>query len=295
MTAGRTLGGRGLQRYLSKDSFASWVRRIRLVPSGWPGRPLLPRLPARRRGPTLRQVLDGVPPSATPAVRLRSAAHGTFCYSGGGYAVVQQLIADVTGVPFAQAARSLVLEPLGMTRGTFEQPLPARLRPAAARHDWRVYPESAAAGLWTTPEDLARYVCALQAALAGRPSAVRAETAAEMLTPRTPLSGRGEWNLLPILGIRPPNAAGLGIFLHGGDRFSHFGGADGFFSVFTGSLNGGTGAVVMTAANASPFIFRLLRTLSDEHGWTGFRQPTRKRLNGLPRALGLPFGAGLAA
>ena len=223
------------------------------------GVPFFPGYPQGAAVPTLRQVLDGVPLSATSAVRADPAARGRFCYSGGGYAIVQQPIADITGLPFAQAARSLVLEPLGMAHSTFEQPLPAGQRPAAARHDWHVYPESAAAGLWTTPADLARYICALQAALAGLPSAVRAETAAEILTPRTPLSGRGEWNLLPILGIRPPDAAGLGMFLHGDDRFSHFGGAAGFFSAFTGSLNDGTGAVVMTAANASPFIFKLLR------------------------------------
>jgi len=41
----------------------------------------------------------------------------------------------------------------------------------------------------------------------------------------------------------------------------------------------------MTAANAAPFVFRLLRTISDEQGWAGFRQPARKRLHGLPASL----------
>ena len=139
------------------------------------GVPFFPGYPQGAAVPALRQVLDGAPPSATPAVRADPAKHGRFCYSGGGYAVIQQLIADVTGLPFAQAARALVLEPLGMTRSTFEQPLPPSL-PGAARHDWHVYPESAAAGLWTTPGDLARYVCALQAALAGRESPVRPQS-----------------------------------------------------------------------------------------------------------------------
>ena len=65
-----------------------------------------------------------------------------------------------------------------MTCSTFEQPLPPDRGQAAARHDWHVYPESAAAGLWTTPGDLARYACALQAALA----------AAVAGTPRSPPS-----------------------------------------------------------------------------------------------------------
>ena len=169
-----------------------------------------------------------------------------------------------------------------MTRSTFEQPLPAGLRPAAARHDWHVYPESAAAGLWTTPGDLARYVCALQAALAGHTSAVRAETAALILTPFTPLPIKGEWNILPILGMRPPDSCGLGMFMHGDDRFSHIGGAASFFSALTASMHDGNGAVVMTATNASLLPFKVLRAISDDQGWTGFRQPTRKRLHGLP-------------
>jgi CubicO group peptidase (beta-lactamase class C family) len=232
--------------------------------------------------PTLGQVLGGVPPSATPAVRADPARHGRFCYSGGGYAVIQQLITDVTGLPFADAARALILEPLGMTRSTFDQPLPHHLRSAAARNDWHIYPESATAGLWTTPADLARYACALQAALAGRPSPIRPQVAAQLLTPHARLPAKGDWNLLPLLGMRPPDSCGLGMFLHGDDRFSHIGGAASFFSILTASTQDGTGAVVMTAANPAPFPFQLLRAISAEHGWTGFRQPIRRRLHGLP-------------
>jgi CubicO group peptidase (beta-lactamase class C family) len=246
------------------------------------GVPFFPGYPQGADVPTLHQVLDGIPPSATRAVRADPAKHAKFCYSGGGYAVIQQLIADITRQTFSDAARSLVLEPLGMTHSTFEQPLPPGLRPAAARNDWHVYPEAAAAGLWTTPADLAQFVCALQAALARRDSPVRPQAATQMLTPHVPLPARGEWNLLPILGMRPPDSCGLGMFLHGRDRFSHIGGAASFFSVLTASASDGTGAVVMTAANPGPFPFRLLMAISGEHGWTVFRQPWWKRLHGLP-------------
>jgi CubicO group peptidase (beta-lactamase class C family) len=221
--------------------------------------------------PTPLQVLDGVPPAQTPAVRVDPAAAGQFSYSGGGYLVVQQLIADATGLPFAQAARSLVLEPLGMTRSTYEQPPPPALRAAAARGDWHLYPEAAAAGLWSTPADLARCVCAVQAALTGRRSALRAETVAMMVTPHAPLPAAGDWEILPTLGLRPPDSYGLGLFLEGTDRFSHLGGAFSFFSAITGSTEDGSGAVVMTACDASPFLFELLLAISDSCGWTGFR------------------------
>jgi CubicO group peptidase (beta-lactamase class C family) len=254
------------------------------------GVPFFPGYPQGADVPELGQVLDGTPPSATPAVRADPARQGRFCYSGGGYAVIQQLITDVTGLPFADAARALVLEPLGMTRSTFENPLPAHLRPSAARPDWHIYPECAAAGLWTTPGDLARYACALQAALAGRPSPIRPEIAAQLLTSHARLPAKGEWNFLPILGMRPPDSCGLGMFLHGDDRFSHIGGAASFFSVLTASTTDGTGAVVMMAANPAPFPFRLLRAISDEHGWHGFRQPASKRLHGLPGIRNLTHG-----
>jgi hypothetical protein len=75
------------------------------------------------------------------------------------------------------------------------------------------------------------------------------------------------------------------MFLHGDDRFSHVGGAASFFSVLTASTKDGTGAVVMTASNAAPFVFRLLRAISGQQGWAGFRQPGRKRLHGLPGSM----------
>jgi CubicO group peptidase (beta-lactamase class C family) len=245
------------------------------------GVPFFPGYPQGTEVPTLPQVLDGISPSATPAVRVDPAKHNRFCYSGGGYAVIQQLIADITGLPFPQAARRLVLEPLGMPRSTFEQPLPTGLRPAAARPDWHVYPESAAAGLWTTPAELARYACALQAAWAGGQSPIRREIAAEMLTPRLPLPAAGEWSVLPLLGIRAPDSCGLGMFLYGDARFGHFGGAASFFSAVIASKQDGSGVVVMMASNASPFLFKLLRAFSDEQGWTGFHQPAWKRWQGL--------------
>jgi hypothetical protein len=122
----------------------------------------------------------------------------------------------------------------------------------------------------------------VQAALAGRPSPIRPQLATQLLTPHTRLPATGQSNLLPILGIRPPDSCGLGMFLHGDDRFSHIGGAASFFSILTASTTDGTGAVVMTAANPAPLPFRLLHAISAEQHWTGFRQPTLKRLNGLP-------------
>ena len=96
--------------------------------------------------------------------------------------VLQQVLEDATGRPFAELMRELVLEPLGMSRSGYTQPLPDELHgQAATAHGsdgtpveggWHVYPELAAAGLWTTPGDLARFAIGVQSAAAGDPDAL---------------------------------------------------------------------------------------------------------------------------
>jgi CubicO group peptidase (beta-lactamase class C family) len=221
--------------------------------------------------PTPVEVLDGVPPALTAPVRIESAPSSGFHYSGGGYVIVQQLVAEATENTFADAAEALVLKPLGMTRSTFQQPLPQPWRTLAARSDWRVYPETAAAGLWTTPSDLARLICAIQRARGGHASPTTRTAAALMLEPRVDLPPEGDWSQLPSLGVRPPDQYGLGVFLEGTDRFSHLGGAAGFFSILSASVHDGTGTVVMTASDPSPLAFEVLLAISDEYGWQGVR------------------------
>jgi CubicO group peptidase (beta-lactamase class C family) len=214
--------------------------------------------------PTLRQVLDGQPPANSSPIRVELLPGSKVQYSGGGYTVLQRLIMDVTRKPFPAAMRSLVLDPLGMKDSTYEQPLPRSLaNVAASAHvngtplagGWHVYPELAAAGLWTTPADLARFVMALQRAKQGGGEPIlRASLAGEMLR-------------------RQKEDAGLGVFLSGSGRsewFSHNGANAGFECLFTGSVDGGQGAVLMTnAAGGSALVEELLQSLRAEYNWPG--------------------------
>ena len=180
-------------------------------------------------------------------VAFDTARAGSFRYSGGGYVVVQSLLEEAAEQPFAVLARERVLEPLGMLDSTFEQPLPTGLHARAARDDWHVYPEAAAAGLWTTPTDLARFAAAVQSALAGRPGPVPRAIAEQIVEPQVELPINDEFEAIRSLGLAPPEAVGLGVFLaDGGRRFGHFGGAYGFTSAFDVSAADGTGAVVMS-------------------------------------------------
>ena len=110
---------------------------------------------------------NGQKPSNVGPVLFERSPFTAFKYSGGGTTIVQLAITDTLAKPFAEIMRERVLDPLGMTDSTYEQPLPSGREAKAARAQSgqgksmdaksHVYPEQAAAGLWTTPTDLARF------------------------------------------------------------------------------------------------------------------------------------------
>jgi CubicO group peptidase (beta-lactamase class C family) len=226
--------------------------------------------PAGASVPTVVQALDGQKPANSAAVRVDVVPGTIWRYSGGGYTIMQQLLVDVTGKPFPVLLNELVLGPLGMTDSTYEQPLPAGRRGEAAsghRSDgellpgrYHTYPEMAAAGLWTTPTDLARFVMEIQKALAGRSKVLTAETARAMTT-----EVKGSY--------------GLGFSLQGrgaSATFGHGGSNEGFKCQMTAFLEGGRGAVVMTNGDRGGWIgAEILRSIAREYGWPVF-QPREK-------------------
>src|SRR5690349_20306862 len=74
--------------------------------------------------PSLLQVLEGEPPADTPAVRRELSPGSEFRYSGSHYAVLQQLVTDVTRTPFDELMATLVLEPVGMSDSSYDQDFP---------------------------------------------------------------------------------------------------------------------------------------------------------------------------
>jgi CubicO group peptidase (beta-lactamase class C family) len=203
-------------------------------------------------------------------------------YAGGGYAVLQHLLQEATGTPFSVLAAREVLEPLGMHASTFQQPLPAswRLR-AAVGHQangsavpggWHVYPEQTAAGLWTTPTDLARFVVGVQAALRGGPDAVVPQTLArQMVTP-----------------VRANYALGLSLAATGSDSayVTHAGVNEGYRAVLVGFVKRGQGAVIMTNGDAGlDLAYEVLRAVGREYGWPALRQRVRPLVTVAPDTL----------
>jgi len=122
--------------------------------------------------PSVVDILDGQNNTNSAPVRVTCVPGTEYSYSGGGYTILQLLLEDLLGKPFSAILGELVLSPLGMISSFYEQPLPVKRSPRAAcghqqdgsalPNEWHVYPELAAAGLWTTPVDLAGFLIAMQ-------------------------------------------------------------------------------------------------------------------------------------
>jgi CubicO group peptidase (beta-lactamase class C family) len=213
--------------------------------------------------PSLVQVLDGAPPANTAAIRVDTVPGSRWQYSGGGYTVMQQMMLDATHQPFPELMRQTVLAPIGMRASSFEQPQPpARAALTAVGHygdrslvegRWHVYPEMAAAGLWTTPSDLARFVIDVQRTLAGKSAKVISRAMARQM----------------VTEVR--DGDGLGVFLQGtgrGLQFNHGGRDEGFDALMLATAETGQGVVIMINANDdSRMMGRLAAFVARKYGW----------------------------
>ena len=219
--------------------------------------------------PTLVQVLDGAKPANTQAIRIVQRPGVRWEYSGGGYTILQQLMIDVTHQPFDEYMMREVLTPAGMMASTFAQPLPASYAPNAATghtddgapvpSGWHAYPEMAAAGLWTTPTDLAKFAMSLQRAFhRDNATFLSADRADQMLS------------------YQRNDFMGLGVFLRGNNvrlEFSHGGRDEGFDASMTATALTGQGVVIMINANDnSAAVERIQRTVAHMYNWPNYQK-----------------------
>jgi len=222
--------------------------------------------------PTLVQLLNGEKPANSAAVRVDIVPGSKWRYSGGGISVAQLMMIDVTGKSFPQYMQEAVLSKLAMAHSTYQQPLPEdMLTKAAAGHGGNgevikgkrhTYPEMAAAGLWTTPSDLARFAIEIQKSRAGKSNKVlTTELINQMLTVQNGNYGLG-------IGIR-----GAGKALN----FSHGGSNAGFRCMMFAYGETGQGAVVMTNGDAGgPLADEILHSIAKEYGWPDYQVRERE-------------------
>ncbi len=232
--------------------------------------------------PTLPQILDGAAPANTAAVRVDMEPGTKFRYSGGGTTIAQLAIMDIEKKPYPQIAQETVLGPLGMTSSTYSQPLPADTRKnAASGHRGagktvegkiHIYPEMAAAGLWTTPTDLAKFAIEVQLSLAGRSNKVLSkEMTTKMVTPFN------------------SDNVGMGFFIekHGQATYFGHGGADeGFRAQLLAHLDKGYGAAVMVNSDNGEIMNEIIRAIAKEYQWEDYLPQPLETVSVDPARLG---------
>jgi CubicO group peptidase (beta-lactamase class C family) len=169
--------------------------------------------------PAIEASLSGHAGGSFP-VELLDAPGRRWLYSGGGYSVLQLLVEELTGRPFADVMQTEVLEPLGMTASSFQW---RRTAVTACPHDadgGRIpdfcFAEQAAAGLVTTAPDLARFVAAALPGPDDEPAGWGVLGPAEVRLALTAAPAtEGRWGLGYALGLLPD-----------GDRLAYHEGAN---------------------------------------------------------------------
>lgn len=225
--------------------------------------------------PTTVQVLNGEEPANSAPVIADTVPGTIFMYSGGGFTVMQLLLCDLTGQPFPEIVRERVLSKIGMDHSTYVQPLPEDIAPFAAighRSDgspvegkWHTYPEMAAAGLWTTPADLAKFAIELHKSFNGESSRILSQDIVyQMLS-------------------EEKDGYGVGIGLGGENdsiRFSHGGSNEGFKCNLMCYATLGLGAVVMTNGDQGGMLAaEIFRSLSRAYNWNVYKPAYREVIN----------------
>lgn len=214
--------------------------------------------------PDLLCVLQAVPPANNKKKLVIGSVPGADeRYSGGGYVVIQQLIEDVTGCHFDKFVDSIVFSPLGMMHSTYnyypDRSITSNIAMAHQdngrpykRFNYKIYPEKAAAGFWTTSTDLARLIVGIQKIKEGKSSFFSRELLRELLTPQI-------------------NSMGLGVHLKGDSAvtgFWHAGNNEGYTGILMATTETGQGAVILTNSNRGEWLaMEILRSVARTYDW----------------------------
>jgi CubicO group peptidase (beta-lactamase class C family) len=214
--------------------------------------------------PTLRATLDGEPPANTPPVRVFYQPGSRYFYSGGAFQVLEQLIEDVSRQSFPVWAANKILQPLKMSRSTFQCPLDEAWRVAAVpgflldgtmlKGGWNNYAAASAGGLWSTPTDLAKFAISASDAYRGKDNKLVAKDIAKQMLMR-----------------RLHTDYGLGFVVNGNGpnlNFRKAGHNLGYHDQLIMFPNSGDGIVVMTnSENGEAVINYLVALVAQKYRW----------------------------
>ncbi|UCC81196.1 MAG: serine hydrolase [Candidatus Zixiibacteriota bacterium] len=214
--------------------------------------------------PTIQQILRGEFPAVNDPVTVTLEPGKTFNYSGGGTIISQLALMELENMPYPQIMEELILDPLEMTSSTFAQPLPGLFTERAATGHcnnqpvegrFLIYPDLAAAGLWSTPGDLAKFAIEHQLSLSGKSNKILSQAMEEkMMAPY----------------ISDDYGLGFGLYGEKGNYFEHSGGNRGFASILFAHKTDGYGAVIMINSDTFDLIHEILRAVANEYKWKDY-------------------------
>jgi CubicO group peptidase (beta-lactamase class C family) len=227
--------------------------------------------------PTVIQILSGETPANNAPIRSQFEPDLRVQYSGGGTTISQLIVMDVTGLSYDQYMQKNVLKPMGMTTSFYRQPVAddkiSHLLATGHQNDgtevpgkYHIYPEQAAASLWTNPTELSRYIIETQLSLQGKSSKVLSQTSTRIrLTPYK-------------------DAAALGVFIDtkGKEKYFQHGGAnEGFRCQYFGSMENGNGVVVMINSDNGAIITEIINSVAIVYQWNDFYKADIKKITQL--------------
>lgn len=232
--------------------------------------------------PKTTDILNGKAPANTEAVRSEAEPGLQFSYSGGGTTITQLITSDITGQTYSEYMWKNVLKPMGMTNSSYDQPpLDSKKKLLATGYTtegieiegkYHIYPEQAAAGLWTTPTDLSKYIIELQLSYKGKSNKVLSQKMVHtMFTP-----------------YLPKHEAALGVFIskEGSEYyFIHGGSNEGFRCQYLGSIESGNGVIVMLNSDNGGIMDEIINSVANVYNWKDYYKPVEKTVVNVPETI----------
>lgn len=228
--------------------------------------------------PTIVEILSGAKISETRPVVVNSEPNKEFRYSGGGSMIAQMTLMDISKLRFSDLTQQILFDKLGMRNSTFEQPIPEKFVKqsslAYSSASWfkgmpYVYPQQAAAGLYTTPTDLAKFFIDVQKSYIGKGRVLNKAKAKQMLSPQQNVSDgsyKEQIGIGPFLIQRTDNKDPDGVY------FEFTGVNAGFLAYGITSVTNGNGVIIMlnSGDNLNGLGKEIRRAVAKVYDWTNF-------------------------
>jgi CubicO group peptidase (beta-lactamase class C family) len=228
--------------------------------------------------PNIVEILNGAKISETRTVVVNSEPNKEFRYSGGGSMIAQMALMDISKQSFSDLTQQILFDQLGMKNSTFEQPVPSKFSKqsswAYSSASWfkgmpYVYPQQAAAGLYTTPTDLAKFFIDIQKSYLGKGKVLSQFITRQMLSPQQNVSDgsyKEQIGIGPFLIQRTDNKDPDGVY------FEFTGVNAGFLAYGVGSVTKGNGVIIMlnSGDDVNGLGKEIRRSVAKAYNWTNF-------------------------